>query len=184
MLLETGQPLLYTSLAVFTMRVSQNVTSLSPLANMKPKVLSPLPGSSRVAYVALSSFNSALPAAVDENADKNNFIAKPFKPWRPGTHVCTPPRMAQLPHTRMLKLSLPGADPAAIPTLTAKQVARIPAKFLDFLQTLGRVDDYGDLTIMTVKDDRHNFTIISIAGWVVNGRLEHGELEVELLEPR
>lgn len=84
----------------------------------------------------------------------------------------------------MLKLSLPGVDPTTIPTLTAKQVARIPAKFLDFLQTLGRVDDYGDLTIITVEDDRHNFTIISIAGWVVNGRLEHGELKVEPLESR
>lgn len=61
---------------------SHDVTSLSLLADSKPKAqVSLLPGSSRVAYVALSSLNSALPAAVDTNANKRTFIAKPFKPW-------------------------------------------------------------------------------------------------------
>lgn len=80
----------------------------------------------------------------------------------------------------MLKLSLPGVDSAAIPTLTAEQVAQIPAEFLTFLHKCGQVSDLGDLKIITVHDDRHNFTIMSIAGWVANGRLETGELKVQL----
>lgn len=80
---------------------------------------------------------------------------------------------------RMLKLSLPGVDPATIPTLTAEQVTRIPTELLDFLHKHGRVEDWGDLQIISVQDHRHNFTILSIAGWVANGRLEHGELKVE-----
>jgi len=79
----------------------------------------------------------------------------------------------------MLKLSLPGVDTATIPTLTAEQVAQIPADLLDFLHDSGRVEDWGDLKIISVQDDRHNFTILSIAAWVTNGRLEHGELKVE-----
>ena len=82
----------------------------------------------------------------------------------------------------MLKLSLPGVDPAAIPMLTAEQVAQIPAEFLDFLHERSRVEDYGDIKIISLKDDAHNFTIMSIAGWVSKGRLEHDELEVEPLE--
>lgn len=80
----------------------------------------------------------------------------------------------------MLKLSLPGVDSVAIPTLTAEQVAQIPAEFLTFLHKCGQVVDLGDLRIITVRDDRHNFTIMSIAGWVANGRLEAGELKVQL----
>lgn len=94
----------------------------------------------------------------------------------------TTQRMAQPPRVSMLKLSLPGVDPAVIPLLTAKQVAQIPAEFLAFLHSFGRVEDYGDLKIISTQDDRHNFTILSIAEWVSNGRLEHGELMVERLE--
>lgn len=82
----------------------------------------------------------------------------------------------------MLKLSLPGVDPAAIPMLTAEQVAQIPAEFLDFLHERSRVEDYGDIKIISLEDDAHNFTIMSIAGWVSKGRLEHDELEVLPLE--
>jgi hypothetical protein len=82
----------------------------------------------------------------------------------------------------MLKLSLPGVDPATIPMLTAEQVAQIPAVFLDFLHERSRVEDYGDIKIISLEDDAHNFTIMSIAGWVTKGRLEHGELQVEPLE--
>ena len=91
--------------------------------------------------------------------------------------------MAQPARARMLKLSLPGVDPAAIPMLTAEQVTQIPAEFLDFLHDHGQVEDYGDLKMISVKDDRHNFTILSIAAWVTNGRLEPGELEGERLDP-
>jgi hypothetical protein len=81
-----------------------------------------------------------------------------------------------------LKLSLPGVDHATIPTLTAEQVTQIPAELLDFLHKHGQVDDWGDFKIISVQDDRHNFTILSIAAWLKNGRLEHGELKVERRE--
>jgi hypothetical protein len=81
--------------------------------------------------------------------------------------------MAQPPRARMLKLSLPGVDPSAIPMLKAEQVSQVPAECLDFLHNCGRVEDYGDLKLIIVQDGRHNFAILSIAGWVANGRLEH-----------
>lgn len=70
-------------------------------------------------------------------------------------------------------------DPAAIPVLSGEQVDQIPPELLSFLHNYGRVEDYGDLKIINVEDDRHNFTIMSIAWWVANGSLEHGELRVE-----
>ena len=82
----------------------------------------------------------------------------------------------------MLKLSLPGVDPGNIPTLTAEQVAQIPGVFLDFLHEIGQVTDLGDLKIITLDNDQHNFTITSIARWIANGRLETGELRVEQLQ--
>ncbi|GAB7329987.1 hypothetical protein MBLNU13_g01682t1 [Cladosporium sp. NU13] len=66
--------------------------------------------------------------------------------------------------------------------LTARQVAQIPTEFSDFLHDRSRVEDYGDIKTISLEDDAHNFKIISIAGWVTKGRLEHGELEVEPLE--
>jgi len=82
----------------------------------------------------------------------------------------------------MLKLSLPGVDPLAIPVLMAEQAARISAILLTFLEEHGRVQNYGDLKIISVIDDRHNFTILSIAEWITKSSLEHGELKVEQLE--
>jgi hypothetical protein len=87
--------------------------------------------------------------------------------------------MAQPRKASLLKLSLPGVDPATIPILSPEQVDQTPAELLSFLHNYGRVDDYGDLKIITVKDGRHNFTILSIAEWVANGSLEHGEFQVE-----
>lgn len=66
--------------------------------------------------------------------------------------------------------------------LTPEQVAQILAILLDFLHKSGQVTDWGDLKTISVQDDRHNFTILSIATWVTIGRLEHGELRVERLE--
>lgn len=82
----------------------------------------------------------------------------------------------------MLKLSLPGLNSATIPTLTAEQVAQIPAEFLEFLHDCGRVEDYGDLKIINLRDERHNYTILSIAAWIANGHLEHDEVKVERLK--
>jgi hypothetical protein len=90
--------------------------------------------------------------------------------------------MAQPRKANLLKLSLPGVDPATIPILSPEQVDKIPEELLSFLHNYGRVDDCGDLKIITVKDGRHNFTILSIAEWVANGSLENGELKVEQLK--
>jgi hypothetical protein len=49
-----------------------------------------------------------------------------------------------------LKLSLPGVVQATIPTLTAQQVAQIPAEFLTFLHKCGQVEDLGDLKITRI----------------------------------
>jgi hypothetical protein len=103
----------------------------------------------------------------------------------PNTTEHHPPassKMAQTRKTNLLKLHLPGVDPATIPVLSPEQVDQIPAELLGFLHKHGRVDDSGDLKIITVKDNRHNFTILSIAKWAADGNLEHGELKVEQLE--
>jgi hypothetical protein len=90
--------------------------------------------------------------------------------------------MTQPLKASLLKLRLPGVDPVTIPVLTAEQTDRVPVILLNFLHDNGDVDDLGDLEIITVKDNRHNFTILSIAEWVTNGSLESGELMVEQLE--
>lgn len=97
------------------------------------------------------------------------------------TSVPPPTRVKHSP-TMMLKLRLPGVDPRTVHTLSAEQVAQVPAEFLSFLHKHGQVEDLGDIKIISVQEDRHNFTILSVAGWLANGSLDHGELQVEQLE--
>jgi hypothetical protein len=76
-------------------------------------------------------------------------------------------------------LSLPGVDPATISILSAEKVNQIPAEFMTFVHSQSDVQDYGDLTMLTVRNDQHKFTIKSITRWLTRGSLEHEELEVE-----
>lgn len=55
----------------------------------------------------------------------------------------------------MLKISLPGEDSNAIPTLTADQVNSIPSNLLDDVFEAGRLADFGDLKILLVEKDQH-----------------------------
>lgn len=82
----------------------------------------------------------------------------------------------------MLKLSLPGVDPNSLPTLTADEAKGIPPKLLEELIENGHLQDYGDLRVLTIEDEKHHATILWVMDWILHGEqapfLQHGALEV------
>lgn len=82
----------------------------------------------------------------------------------------------------MLKLVLP--DTELVPTLTSEQASCIPNQLLERLFAIGDVQDFGDLTILTVKPSSQlNYSLVRRSMlWIVHGAsaqfLEHGEVQV------